>query len=77
MWPRISDTPAESAATKTWTSLGWLNFGQGVIFSAGMAIMMIMSALDVQAGKQTIGDFVLINTLLLQLSIPLNFIGFI
>ena len=67
----------ESAATKTWTSLGWLNFGQGVIFSAGMAVMMIMSALDVQASKQTIGDFVLINTLLLQLSIPLNFIGMI
>lgn len=67
----------ESAATKTWTSLGWLNFGQGVIFAAGMAVMMIMSAMDVQAGKQTIGDFVLINTLLMQLSIPLNFIGFI
>ena len=67
----------ESAATKTWTSLGWLNFGQGVIFSIGMAVMMIMSAMDVQAGKQTIGDFVLINTLLMQLSIPLNFIGFI
>jgi ATP-binding cassette, subfamily B, heavy metal transporter len=67
----------ESAATKTWTSLGWLNFGQGVIFSIGMAVMMIMSAMDVQDGKQTIGDFVLINTLLMQLSIPLNFIGFI
>lgn len=67
----------EAAATKTWTSLGWLNFGQGVIFSIGMAVMMIMSAMDVQAGKQTIGDFVLINTLLMQLSIPLNFIGFI
>ena len=67
----------ESAATKTWTSLGWLNFGQGVIFAIGMAVMMVMSALDVQAGKQTIGDFVLINTLLLQLSIPLNFIGII
>lgn len=67
----------ESAATKTWTSLGWLNFGQGVIFAAGMAAMMVMSALDVAAGKQTIGDFVLINTLLMQLSIPLNFIGFI
>ncbi len=54
-----------------------MNFGQGVIFAAGMAVMMIMSAMDVQAGKQTIGDFVLINTLLMQLSIPLNFIGFI
>ncbi len=67
----------ESAATKTWTSLGWLNFGQGVIFAIGMAIMMAMSAYDVSTGKQTIGDFVLINTLLMQLSIPLNFIGFI
>jgi ATP-binding cassette, subfamily B, heavy metal transporter len=67
----------EAAATKTWTSLGWLNFGQGVIFSIGMAVMMIMSAMDVQAGNQTIGDFVLINALLMQLSIPLNFIGFI
>ncbi len=67
----------EKAATKTWTSLGWLNFGQGVIFAAGMAAMMVMSALDVAAGKQTIGDFVLINALLMQLSIPLNFIGFI
>ncbi len=67
----------EKAATKTWTSLGWLNFGQGVIFAAGMAVMMVMSALDVAAGKQTIGDFVLINALLMQLSIPLNFIGFI
>ncbi|MGL4488358.1 MAG: ABCB family ABC transporter ATP-binding protein/permease [Rhizobiaceae bacterium] len=67
----------ETAATKTWTSLGWLNFGQGVIFAVGMAVMMVMSAMDVAAGKQTIGDFVLINALLMQLSIPLNFIGFI
>jgi ATP-binding cassette, subfamily B, heavy metal transporter len=67
----------ETAATRTWTSLGWLNFGQGVIFSAGMAVMMVMSALDVQAGRQTLGDFVLINALLMQLSLPLNFIGMI
>lgn len=67
----------ETAATKTWTSLGWLNFGQGIIFAIGMAAMMVLSALDVQAGRQSIGDFVLINTLLLQLSIPLNFIGMI
>ena len=67
----------ETAATRTWTSLGWLNFGQGVIFSAGMCLMMVMSALDVQAGRQTLGDFVLINALLMQLSIPLNFIGMI
>lgn len=67
----------ESAATKTWTSLGWLNFGQGLIFGIGMTIVMVMSALEVQAGKQTIGDFVFINVMLMQLSVPLNFIGFV
>ena len=67
----------EKAATQTWTSLGWLNFGQAVIFGVGMAIVMVMSALEVRAGTQSIGDFVFINALLMQLSIPLNFIGFI
>jgi len=67
----------EAAATKTWTSLGWLNFGQTVIFSIGMLICMVMSAMAVQAGEQTIGDFVLINMFLMQLSVPLNFIGFV
>ncbi|WP_336743269.1 ABC transporter ATP-binding protein/permease [Aureimonas altamirensis] len=67
----------ESAATKTWTSLGWLNFGQGVIFALGMGAAMVMSAREVQAGTQTLGDFVFINALLMQLSIPLNFIGFV
>ena len=67
----------ERAATKTWTSLGWLNFGQAVIFSIGMGVCMAMSAMAVQRGEQTIGDFVLINMFLMQLSIPLNFIGFV
>lgn len=67
----------EDAATKTWTSLGWLNFGQAVIFGVGMAIVMVMSAREVQAGTQSLGDFVFINAMLMQLSIPLNFIGFI
>ncbi|WP_188850332.1 ABCB family ABC transporter ATP-binding protein/permease [Aureimonas glaciei] len=67
----------EKAATQTWTSLGWLNFGQGVIFAVGMGVTMVMSALEVQAGTQTLGDFVFINAMLMQLSIPLNFIGFI
>ncbi len=67
----------ERAATRTWTSLGWLNFGQTVIFSIGMLACMIMSALAVQRGEQTIGDFVLINMFLMQLSVPLNFIGFV
>jgi ATP-binding cassette subfamily B protein len=65
----------EIAATKTWTSLGWLNFGQGVIFGAGMTVVMVLSAREVQAGTQTVGDFVFVNALLMQLSVPLNFIG--
>ncbi len=67
----------EKAATRTWTSLAWLNFGQSAILGVGMAICMVLSARAVMAGEQTIGDFVMINALLLQLSIPLNFIGFI
>jgi ATP-binding cassette subfamily B protein len=67
----------EDAATKTWTSLGWLNFGQGVIFGVGMAIVMALSAWEVTRGTQTIGDFVFVNAMLMQLSVPLNFIGFI
>ena len=67
----------EKSATQVWTSLGWLNMGQGVIFGVGMTVMMVMSALAVQAGTQTIGDFVFINAMLMQLSVPLNFIGFV
>jgi ATP-binding cassette subfamily B protein len=67
----------EGAATKTWTSLGWLNFGQGVIFGIGMAAVMALSAWEVARGTHTIGDFVFINAMLMQLSVPLNFIGFI
>ncbi|HTO29985.1 MAG TPA: ABC transporter ATP-binding protein/permease [Pararhizobium sp.] len=67
----------ERSATQVWTSLGWLNFGQAVIFGAGTAIMMVMSAMAVQRGEQTLGDFVFINAMLMQLSIPLNFIGFV
>jgi ATP-binding cassette subfamily B protein len=67
----------EKSATQVWTSLGWLNFGQGVIFGVGTAVIMVMSALAVQRGDQTIGDFVFVNALLMQLSVPLNFIGFV
>jgi ATP-binding cassette subfamily B protein len=67
----------EKSATQVWTSLGWLNFGQGLIFGAGTTVMMVMSALAVQRGEQTIGDFVFVNALLIQLSVPLNFIGFV
>ena len=67
----------EKAATQTWTSLGWLNFGQGLIFGAGMTIVMWLSAREVMAGTQTIGDFVFVNAMLIQLAQPLNFIGMI
>ncbi len=67
----------EIAATKAWTSLGWLNFGQAAIFGVGMLAVMILSAMEVRAGTQTLGDFVFLNAMLMQLSIPLNFIGFI
>ncbi|MCD2470292.1 ABC transporter ATP-binding protein/permease [Jiella sp. MQZ9-1] len=67
----------EIAATRIWTSLGWLNFGQGVIFGIGTTIVMVMSAMAVRSGQQTLGDFVFVNAMLMQLSIPLNFIGFV
>ncbi|MBX4336056.1 ABCB family ABC transporter ATP-binding protein/permease [Bartonella raoultii] len=65
----------EQAATKIWTSLSWLNFGQALIFGLGMTILMLMSAYEVFHDTQTLGDFVFINALLIQLSMPLNFIG--
>jgi ATP-binding cassette subfamily B protein len=67
----------EQAAIRIWTSIAWLNIGQVVIFTAGMTTCMVMSGLAVVRGEQTIGDFVLINALLMQLSIPLNFIGMV
>ncbi|WP_425607336.1 ABCB family ABC transporter ATP-binding protein/permease [Roseibium sediminicola] len=73
----VSMAKYETAATKTWTSLAWLNLGQSVILGIGMAVCMALSARAVLAGEQNIGDFVLINALLMQISIPLNFIGFL
>ncbi|MBB5751194.1 ABCB family ABC transporter ATP-binding protein/permease [Prosthecomicrobium pneumaticum] len=67
----------EAASVKTWTSLAWLNLGQTVIFSIGMILCMVLSGIAVMRGTQTIGDFVMINALLIQLSMPLNFIGMI
>ena len=65
----------EKAAIRTYTSLAWLNMGQAVIFSIGMAVCMALSAHAVLKGEQTVGHFVMINALMLQLAVPLNFIG--
>ncbi|MDI7776105.1 ABC transporter ATP-binding protein/permease [Asticcacaulis sp. EMRT-3] len=65
----------EQAAIKTYTSLAWLNIGQAIIFSIGMAVVMLMSAYEVVHGTKTIGHFVLANAFMMQLAIPLNFIG--
>lgn len=67
----------ERAAIRIWTSLGFLNFGQGVIFWIGMIVISIMAAYGVMAGDLTVGDFVLLNTFMMQIYRPLNFIGFV
>lgn len=67
----------EKSAIKMWSSLGFLNFGQGVIFWIGMTLIGVYSASGVLSGRFSIGDFVLINTFMLQIYRPLNFIGFV
>jgi ATP-binding cassette, subfamily B, heavy metal transporter len=65
----------ERASTQTYTSLAVLNSGQAVIFTIGMSAVMILAARDIMAGRATVGDFVLVNAMLVQLYIPLNFMG--
>ncbi len=67
----------ERASTQTYTSLAVLNAGQALIFSVGMTIVMLLAARDVVAGRVTVGSFVLVNAMLVQLYIPLNFMGMI
>jgi ATP-binding cassette subfamily B protein len=67
----------ERAAVKTYTSLGMLNSGQALIFTIGMTVVMWLSARGVIAGTHTIGDFVMINAMLIQLYMPLNFMGMV
>ncbi len=67
----------EKAAIRTYTTLGFLNSGQAVIFSTGMVACMLLAARDVTLGVLTVGDFVMINALLIQLFIPLNFMGMV
>jgi ATP-binding cassette, subfamily B, heavy metal transporter len=65
----------ERASTQTYTSLAVLNAGQAAIFTAGMTAVMALAARDIMAGRTTIGSFVLVNAMLVQLYIPLNFMG--
>ena len=67
----------EKAAIRTYTSLGVLNSGQAVIFSVGMVVAMLLAARDVTRGVLTIGDFVMINAIMIQLYMPLNFMGMV
>jgi ABC-type transport system involved in Fe-S cluster assembly fused permease/ATPase subunit len=67
----------EKAAIRTYYSLGLLNSGQAVIFTTGMTLCMVLAARGVASGEHTVGDFVLINALLIQLYMPLNFMGFV
>ncbi len=66
-----------NAAIRTYTSLGVLNTGQAVIFTTGTVICMLLAARDVTRGALTIGDFVMINAILMQLYLPLNFMGMV
>jgi ATP-binding cassette subfamily B protein len=67
----------ERAATSTYTSLAVLNAGQAVVFTIGLGVVMLLAVLDVQAKTRTVGDFVMVNTMLIQLYIPLNLMGFL
>jgi ATP-binding cassette subfamily B protein len=67
----------ERAAIRTYTSLGVLNTGQAVIFTLGTIVCMLLAARDVTRGTLTVGDFVMINAILMQLYLPLNFMGMV
>jgi ATP-binding cassette, subfamily B, heavy metal transporter len=65
----------EKAAVRTWISLAILNAGQAVAFTLGLGVIMIMAAVDVTHGRASVGDFVMVNALMIQLYMPLNFLG--
>ena len=67
----------EDAATRSQVSLSWLNLGQQLIIAIGVTAMMWQAAAGVVAGTMTVGDLVLVNAFLIQLYLPLNFLGVI
>jgi len=67
----------ETAAVKNQTSLAWLNAGQSTIIAIGITILMMMASKEVVEGRMTVGDLVLINAFLIQLYMPLHFLGFV
>ncbi len=67
----------EDAAVRSQTSMSFLNFGQGTIIAVGVTFVMVFAAQGVVAGTMTLGDLVLVNTMMLQLFMPLNFLGIV
>ena len=67
----------EVAALKTSYSLGFINIGQALIINSALVVVMIMSALEVSSGKASVGDFVTVNAFIMQVMMPLNFLGFV
>ena len=67
----------EKSAIKTWVSLAVLNAGQAIVFTLGLTVCMGMSGYAVARGAATVGDFVMINALMIQLYMPLNFMGMV
>jgi ATP-binding cassette subfamily B protein len=67
----------ERAAVKSRVTLSLLNIGQGGIIAIGLIALMLMAASGVAAGRMTVGDFVMVNSYLIQLYLPLNFLGFV
>ena len=67
----------EEASVKAYTSLAVLNAGQAVVFTAGLTATMVMSAIGVRSGHNTVGDFVMVNAMWIQLYQPLNFMGMV
>jgi len=65
----------ENAAIRTNYSLAFLNFGQSVLITGGLVVVMVMAAIGVQRGDLTVGDFVMVNAYMIQITMPLNFLG--